>query len=132
MATQVDSLLREEDAFLVGKVTFRTLFPGRDVLCVQFCGVSFMHSLQYLIHLVQRRLKELKANISQMSKNNFVLERDVRFLEQRIALLINHKISIEASKLCGLRCGCLTSRILTTVFNNRRAFAWSFWCIFFV
>jgi Ras GTPase-activating-like protein IQGAP2/3 len=61
MATQVDSLLREEDAFLV----------------------------------VQRRLKELKANISQMSKNNFVLERDVRFLEQRIALLINHKISIE-------------------------------------
>ena len=102
-------------------MTFRTLFPGRDVLYVAFGSVSFMHSL-HLIGLVQRRLKELKSNISQMSKNNFVLERDVRFLEQRIALLINHKISIEASKLCGLRCGCLTSRIVTTVFNNRGAF----------
>ncbi|XP_062522118.1 uncharacterized protein LOC134196913 [Corticium candelabrum] len=44
---------------------------------------------------VQRQLKELKTTISQLSKKNFVLERDVRFLEQRIALLINHKISIE-------------------------------------
>ncbi|SGZ32594.1 BQ5605_C040g11893 [Microbotryum silenes-dioicae] len=45
----------------------------------------------------QKRLRDLKARISNQSKKNFVLERDVRYLDSRIALLIqngfpDHKI----------------------------------------
>lgn len=36
----------------------------------------------------QKRLRELKSKISSQSKKNFVLERDVRYLDSRIALLI--------------------------------------------
>lgn len=38
----------------------------------------------------QKRLRELKARISAQSKKNFVLERDVRYLDSRIALLIQN------------------------------------------
>lgn len=38
----------------------------------------------------QKRLRELKARISSQSKKNFVLERDVRYLDSRIALLIQN------------------------------------------
>ncbi|KAJ8663464.1 hypothetical protein O0I10_000704 [Lichtheimia ornata] len=40
----------------------------------------------------QCTLRELKSNISAQSKQNFVLERDVRFLDSRIALLINRAL----------------------------------------
>ncbi|KAF9993963.1 glyceraldehyde-3-phosphate dehydrogenase 1, partial [Modicella reniformis] len=46
----------------------------------------------------QKRLRELKTKISTQSKKNFVLERDVRYLDSRIALLIQNRMAIaEAS-----------------------------------
>lgn len=43
----------------------------------------------------QRRLRHLKARISAQSKNNFMLERDVRFLDSRIALLIANRMALD-------------------------------------
>ena len=48
-------------------------------------------------HTVQTELRSLKAEISHQGKKNFKLEKDLRFLDSKIALLINHKISIEVS-----------------------------------
>ncbi|KAF8936890.1 putative ras GTPase-activating protein sar1 [Dissophora ornata] len=42
----------------------------------------------------QKRLRELKTKISSQSKKNFVLERDVRYLDSRIALLIQNRMAI--------------------------------------
>ncbi|CAO3610790.1 unnamed protein product [Mucor fragilis] len=44
---------------------------------------------------VQKTLRELKSNISTQSKNNFLLERDVRFLDSRIALLIQNRMALD-------------------------------------
>jgi len=44
---------------------------------------------------VHTELRTLKDEISHQSKKNFKLERDLRFLDSKIALLINHKISVE-------------------------------------
>ncbi len=44
---------------------------------------------------VQRELKELKARISAQSKCNFLLERDVRYLDSRIALLIQNRMALD-------------------------------------
>ncbi|KAG0770545.1 hypothetical protein G6F57_002891 [Rhizopus arrhizus] len=43
----------------------------------------------------QRGLRELKSKISVQSKKNFVLERDVRYLDSRIALLIQNRIALD-------------------------------------
>lgn len=43
----------------------------------------------------QKHLRELKTNISDQSKKNFLLEKDVRYLDSRIALLIQNKMGIE-------------------------------------
>jgi Ras GTPase-activating-like protein IQGAP2/3 len=40
-------------------------------------------------------LKELKLEISQASKTNFVLEKDVRYLDSRIALLIQNRMALD-------------------------------------
>lgn len=45
--------------------------------------------------LAQKRLRDLKARISTQSKKNFVLERDVRYLDQRIALLIQNRMALD-------------------------------------
>jgi len=51
---------------------------------------------------VQQTLLELKKNISVTSKKNFTLERDIRTLDKKIALLIRNKITIEVcSRCCG-------------------------------
>lgn len=39
----------------------------------------------------QRKLREMKLMISSQSKRNFILERDVRYLDGRIALLIANR-----------------------------------------
>ncbi|CRG85263.1 GTPase-activating protein [Talaromyces islandicus] len=44
---------------------------------------------------VQKHLRELKAKISSQSKKNFVLEKDVRYLDSRIALLIQNRMALE-------------------------------------
>ncbi|KKZ63654.1 IQ domain-containing protein containing GTPase activating protein [[Emmonsia] crescens] len=43
----------------------------------------------------QRILRELKSKISSQSKKNFVLEKDVRYLDSRIALLIQNRMALE-------------------------------------
>ncbi|KAK9313807.1 Rho GTPase activation protein [Lipomyces starkeyi] len=47
----------------------------------------------------QKRLRDLKAKISAQSKKNFLLERDVRYLDSRIALLIQNKIALEEAEV---------------------------------
>ncbi|AFR94186.1 IQ domain-containing protein containing GTPase activating protein [Cryptococcus neoformans C23] len=47
----------------------------------------------------QKRLRELKARISSQSKKNFVLERDVRYLDSRIALLIQNRMAADEKRL---------------------------------
>lgn len=44
---------------------------------------------------VRRRLRDMKHDISDLCKKNYELEKDVQFFDQRIALLINHRISVE-------------------------------------
>ncbi|KAI8876151.1 Rho GTPase activation protein [Backusella circina FSU 941] len=43
----------------------------------------------------QRRLRELKNKISTQSKKNFMRERDVRFLDARIGLLIQNRMALD-------------------------------------
>ncbi|KAK9759961.1 RasGAP protein, partial [Basidiobolus ranarum] len=46
----------------------------------------------------QKRLRQLKISISTLSKKNFTLERDVRYLDGRIALLIQNHMALEEVK----------------------------------
>jgi Ras GTPase-activating-like protein IQGAP2/3 len=47
-------------------------------------------------HLIaQKILRDLKTKISSQSKKNFVLEKDVRYLDSRIALLIQNRMALE-------------------------------------
>ena len=43
----------------------------------------------------QKVLRDLKARISSQSKKNFVLEKDVRYLDSRIALLVQNRMALE-------------------------------------
>mmetsp|Transcript_40504 Transcript_40504/g.101927 ORF Transcript_40504/g.101927 Transcript_40504/m.101927 type:complete len:781 (-) Transcript_40504:174-2516(-) len=43
----------------------------------------------------QKRIAELKKNIAMTSKKNFTVEREIRNLDQKIALLIRNRISLE-------------------------------------
>jgi Ras GTPase-activating-like protein IQGAP2/3 len=52
-----------------------------------------------MLSLAQKRLRDLKARISTQSKKNFVLERDVRYLDQRIALLIQNRMALDEVRL---------------------------------
>lgn len=45
--------------------------------------------------IAQKALRELKAKISSQSKKNFVLEKDVRYLDSRIALLVQNRMALE-------------------------------------
>jgi Ras GTPase-activating-like protein IQGAP2/3 len=45
--------------------------------------------------IAQKRLRDLKGKISAQSKKNFVLERDVRYLDSRIALLIQNRMALD-------------------------------------
>jgi Ras GTPase-activating-like protein IQGAP2/3 len=44
--------------------------------------------------IAQKTLRDLKGKISAQSKRNFVLERDVRYLDSRIALLIQNRMAL--------------------------------------
>ncbi|KAF2174095.1 hypothetical protein M409DRAFT_16369 [Zasmidium cellare ATCC 36951] len=43
----------------------------------------------------QKSLRDLKSKISSQSKKNFVLEKDVRYLDSRIALLVQNRMAME-------------------------------------
>jgi hypothetical protein len=47
------------------------------------------------VFLAQKILRDLKGKISAQSKKNFVLERDVRYLDSRIALLIQNRMALD-------------------------------------
>lgn len=49
-------------------------------------------------------MRDLKGKISAQSKKNFVLERDVRYLDSRIALLIQNRMALdEVRSICAAR-----------------------------
>jgi hypothetical protein len=58
----------------------------------------------------QKVLRDLKSKISSQSKKNFVLEKDVRYLDSRIALLIQNRMALEE-----VRCGLFTAVCVFTV-----------------
>lgn len=43
----------------------------------------------------QKKLHDLKGSISKQSRDNFLLEKDLRFLDSRIALLIENRKSLD-------------------------------------
>jgi len=49
----------------------------------------------------QKILRDLKTKISSQSKKNFVLEKDVRYLDSRIALLVQNRMAQE--EVCTIR-----------------------------
>ena len=49
--------------------------------------------------IAQKTQREYKAKISSQSKKNFVLEKDVRYLDSRIALLIQNRMALEEVRL---------------------------------
>lgn len=50
--------------------------------------------------IAQKILRDLKSKISSQSKKNFVLEKDVRYLDSRIALLIQNRMALEEVRMC--------------------------------
>lgn len=70
---------------------------------------------------VRRQLRELKFDICKQCKKNFELEKDVRYFDQRIALLINHKITVEEFPDSGIgeqRVGNLKDDLQKRCFGN--------------
>lgn len=61
----------------------RPAFPTRSWLLLTLCLTA------------QKILRDLKSKISSQSKKNFVLEKDVRYLDSRIALLIQNRMALE-------------------------------------
>ena len=57
-----------------------------------------------LLPQAQKRLRDLKSRISAQSKRNFVLERDVRFLDSRIGLLIQNRMALDEVRILVLLC----------------------------
>ena len=45
--------------------------------------------------VAQKIQRDYKVKISSQSKKNFVLEKDVRYLDSRIALLIQNRMALE-------------------------------------
>lgn len=63
----------------------------------------------------QKALRDLKSKISSQSKKNFVLEKDVRYLDSRIALLIQNRMALEEV--------CIKTRYDACPMNASDAFA---------
>lgn len=76
-----------EDDLSRGKSTTDILRPAADHFYSHFAA--------------QKRLRELKSKISAQSKKNFVLERDVRYLDGRIALLIQNRMALDEVSIYG-------------------------------
>ena len=70
----------------------------------QSCGL--MNGQHAHAAIAQKVLRELKAKISSQSKKNFVLEKDVRYLDSRIALLIQNRMALE--EVCTMPCISIT------------------------
>lgn len=84
---------------------------------------SFVHSSPII---AQKRLRDLKTKISAQSKKNFVLDRDVRYLDSRIALLIQNRMALDEVSLSILHHERLQTHFLfrsNTKLNN----IWKMW-----
>ena len=81
--------VHHEGHVLVHVLSFSMLVPVKSMLPATV-------NCSYLVS-VRRQLRELKSDICKQCKKNFELEKEVRFFDQRIALLINHKISVEVN-----------------------------------
>ena len=51
----------------------------------------------------QKVQRDYKAKISSQSKKNFVLEKDVRYLDSRIALLVRNRMALEEVRRAPVR-----------------------------
>jgi Ras GTPase-activating-like protein IQGAP2/3 len=60
-----------------------------------FSDSSYLNVCDSIKKPAQKRLRDLKGKISAQSKKNFVLERDVRYLDSRIALLIQNRMALD-------------------------------------
>ena len=68
------------------------------VLCYYGCCLSVCLSVYpSVVTAVQQELRLIKSEISQQCRQNYELERDVRMYDSKIAHLINHRITLEAS-----------------------------------
>lgn len=72
------------------------------------------------ILIAQRRLRELKNKISTQSKKNFMRERDVRFLDARIGLLIQNRMALDEVSLLLSRTQC--SKLTLSFIATRSCF----------
>ena len=72
--------------------------------CFSLLIPKCLHWVEKKKKKAQKRLRDLKSKISAQSKKNFVLERDVRYLDSRIALLIQNRMALDevssSAKLC--------------------------------
>lgn len=70
---------------------------------------NFFNFIRNFIYLFTQKalsqLDELKSKISTQSKRNFLLEKDVRYLDSRIALLIQNRMALD--EVSGFRFICL-------------------------
>ena len=69
-----------------------------DDLARGSCFSDSLHTWMFVTikkKTAQKRLRDLKGKISAQSKKNFVLERDVRYLDSRIALLIQNRMALD-------------------------------------
>ena len=58
-------------------------------------NVCTMVAVKLIYVVAQKVLRDLKGRISSQSKKNFVLEKDVRYLDSRIALLVQNRMALE-------------------------------------
>ena len=59
--------------------------------------VQIIADVFYFSDQFHRQIKGLKDQISDLSKTNYELEREVRLFDQRIGLLINYKKVVEVN-----------------------------------
>lgn len=58
-------------------------------------ALSILHGTFVETSAAQKTQRDYKTKISSQSKKNFVLEKDVRYLDSRIALLVQNRMALE-------------------------------------
>jgi Ras GTPase-activating-like protein IQGAP2/3 len=74
------------------------------------------------VDVAQKVLRDLKSKISSQSKKNFVLEKDVRYLDSRIALLIQNRMALEEVRelRSSLYCPPMTVRLTVDTYSKTK------------
>jgi Ras GTPase-activating-like protein IQGAP2/3 len=74
------------------------------------------------VDVAQKVLRDLKSKISSQSKKNFVLEKDVRYLDSRIALLIQNRMALEEVRKLrsSLYCPPMTVRLTVDMYSKTK------------